>query len=75
MPKSSVMFTFSVFNGKYLVGQICSKKLHCQFKLEFGMETDLNVQNLMVVFIFSELYWKYSFWANLVEKIKIVSLN
>ena len=31
------------------------------------------MQNLMVVFIFSDLDWKYPFWANLVQKIKIVS--
>ena len=39
------------------------------------MQTDLNMQNLMVVFIFSDLDWKYPFWANLVQKDKIVSLN
>ena len=51
MLKSLVMFTFSVFTWKYLVGQICLKKIIDQFKLKFGMQTDLNVQNLMVVFI------------------------
>ena len=29
----------------------------------------------MVVFIFSDLEWKYPFWGNLIQKIKIVSLS
>ena len=33
------------------------------------------MQNSMVVFNFSVLEWKHPFWANLVEKIKIVSLS
>ena len=33
------------------------------------------MQNSMVVFIFSVLNRKHPFWANLVQKIKIVSLN
>ena len=27
------------------------------------METDLNVQNSIFVFIFSDLDWKYPFWV------------
>ena len=34
-----------------------------------------NKQNSMVVFTFSILDCKYHFWANLVKKVKIVSLN
>ena len=37
------------------------------------MYTDLNIQNLLVVFTFSDVDWKYPFWANLEQKIKIVS--
>ena len=33
------------------------------------------MQNPMVMFILSFLYWKYPFWANLVKKIRIVSLS
>ena len=33
------------------------------------------MQNLMVVFNFSVFDQKHSFWANLVQKIKIVSLS
>ena len=33
------------------------------------------MQDLMVVFIYFDLDWKYPFWANLVQKIKNVSLN
>ena len=32
------------------------------------------MQNSMVMFTFSVSKWKYPFWANLVQKIKIVSL-
>ena len=69
------MSTFSVFKWKYLVGKIWSKKLNCQFKLKFGMSTDLNMQNLMVVFISFWFRWEIAFWANLVRKIKIVTLS
>ena len=33
------------------------------------------MQNLVVVFTFSVLDWKHPFWANLVQKVKIVSLS
>ena len=33
------------------------------------------MQNSMVVFTFSILDWKYSFWASLVQKIKFVNLS
>ena len=39
------------------------------------IETNSNMLNSMVVFIFSILNGKHSFSANLVEKIKIVSLS
>ena len=34
-----------------------------------------NMQNSMVVFTFSVTYWKYHFWENFVQKIKVVSLK
>ena len=33
------------------------------------------MQNSMVVFTFSFLEWKYTFWVNLVQKLKIVNLG
>ena len=68
MQNSIVAFTFSVLDWKYSFGQIC------QFKLKFGSKTNLNMQNSMVVFAFAVLEQKYLFWANLIQKIKIVSL-
>ena len=34
-----------------------------------------NMQNSMVVFTFSVTDWKYHFWENFVQKIKVVSLK
>ena len=41
----------------------------------FYSATNLNLQNSMVMLAFSVLGRKYYFWANLVQKIKIVTLN
>ena len=41
----------------------------------FPSTTNLNMQNLMVMLAFSAFDQKYCFWANLVQKIKIVTLN
>ena len=38
--------------------------------MKFGNQTNLNVLSLMVMFTFSVLDQKYSFWANLVQKLK-----
>ena len=51
------------------------KNQSCQFKLKFGTETNLNLQNSMVQFSFSVLSQKHPFYANLVQKVKIVSLS
>ena len=45
------------------------------FKLKFATKANLDMQNSMVVFTFSILGQKYAFWANLVQKIKIVTLS
>ena len=52
---------FSVFNRKYPFRQIWLKKK--------------NLTNSMVLFTFSAFDWKYPFWKNLVQKIKIVILS
>ena len=55
MQNSLVMFTFQFSTENILLGKFGKKKLNCRFKLKFGMETDLNMQNLKVVFILSAL--------------------
>ena len=37
--------------------------------------TNSNIQNSIMVLTFSALDWKYGFWTNLFQKIKIVSLS
>ena len=59
----------------FFLGKFGSKNHNYQFKMKFGTEISLNIQNSMVVFTFSVLDWKYPSWANLVQKIKIISLT
>ena len=51
------------------------KNPNCQFKLKFGTKTDPNMENSIVTFTFSVLDLKYTFWTNLVQKVKVVSLS
>ena len=57
------------------LGKFGKKNQNCQLKLKFGTCTNSNVQNSVVMFTFSVFNWNYPFWANLVQKIKIVSLS
>ena len=57
------------------LGKFYPKNLNYQFKLEFGTYTNSNMQNAMVIFTFSVFDRKYPFWANLVQKVKIISLS
>ena len=67
---------FSIFDRKYPSwANLFKKNQNCEFKLKFGSKINSNMQNSMVVFTFSILDGKNFFWANLVQKIKIVSLN
>ena len=43
------------------MGKFGSINQNCQFKLEFGIYTNLNMQNSMVVLTFSVLYRKHFF--------------
>ena len=56
------------------LGKVGSKNENCQLKLKFSIWTNWNMENAMALFIFSALERKHLFWANLVQKIKIVSL-
>ena len=47
----------------------------CQFKLKYGTYTNSNMQNSMVMLTFSVSEQNTLFLANLVQKIKIVSLS
>ena len=48
---------------------------NCQIKLKFGTKANSNMQNSKVVYTLSVFDWKYPLWANLIQKIKIVSLS
>ena len=69
---SVVMFTFSVF---FFLAKLGPKNQNYQFKLKFGTWTNSNMQNSMVVSILFLVDWKYPFWTNLIQKIKIDSLS
>ena len=79
------LFEYAQFNGGVLficsrlkipfLGKFGPENHNCQFKLRFGTKTNSNMQNSMVVFTLSVFDWKYYFWANLIQKIKMVSLN
>ena len=71
---SAVREANATYTKYYLMSKFGPKILNCQFKLKFGTITNSSVQNSVVVFTFFVSKWKYSFWANLVQKIKIVSL-
>ena len=76
MQNSLMMLTFLFFwpEIKFL-GKFGPKNQNCQFRLKFGTQSDSNLQNLIVKFAFSVFNWIYPFWANLVQKIKIVSFS
>ena len=66
----------SAFDWKYpFLGKFSTKIQNCLFKIKFDTYTNPNMQNSVVVFILSTLYWKYPFWADSVEKVKIVSVS
>ena len=44
---------------------------NCQIKLKSGTNTNLNMQNSVVVFSFSIFDRKYPFWSNLVQKVLV----
>ena len=57
------------------LGKFGPKNQNYQFKLKFGTYTNSNMQNSMVMFILSVFDWKYPFWANLVQKVKLICLS
>ena len=57
------------------LGKFGPRSQNCCFNLRFGDQTNLSMQKSVVMFTFSALDQKYSFWAKLVQKIKIVIIN
>ena len=53
------------------LGKFGPKNQNCQFKMKFSIQTKSNMQNSMVVLIFSFLNGKHSFWVNLLKKSKL----
>ena len=51
------------------------KNQTCQFKLKLVFKINSNMQNSMLVLMFSVLDRKHTFWVNLFQKIKFVILN
>ena len=51
MRNSMMMFTFSIFDWKYLFAQIWQKSQNCQFKMKFGSKTNFNMRNSMINFL------------------------
>ena len=78
-------FKYAEFNGDVpffcfwveilFLGKFGPKNQNFYFKLKFGTHTNSNMQNSMVVFTFSVSEGKCSFWANLVQKVKIINLS
>ena len=53
------------------LGKAGSTIQNCLFKAKLVTETNLNMQNSMVMFTFSVFDWKYPFWPNWSEKSKL----
>ena len=68
---------FSVSDRKYpfCANLVKKKNPNCQFKLKFGTFTNSNMQSSMALFIFFCFRPDTPFWANLVRKIRVVSLS
>ena len=58
-----------------LFDKFVPKIQNCLFKVQFGVQTILNILNSMVMTTFLALVYKCHFGANLVENIKIVCIS
>ena len=71
---SVMLFTFFCFWVEMpFLGKFGPKNQNSHFKLKLGTYTSSNMQNSMVMFILSVFDWECPFWANLVQKVKIIS--
>ena len=55
------------------LGKFGPKNQNSHFKLKFGTYSNSNMQTSMLMFVLSVFDWKYPFWVNLVQKVKIMS--
>ena len=77
MQNSMVMFTFSVFDWKYLFGKFGPKNQNCPSELKFRTRL-IWICRIMLKICgvhFSVLDQINPFWVNLVKTIKIVSIS
>ena len=73
---SMMLFTFLVLDsGNTFLRKFGPKNQDYHFKMKFGGYPNWNMQNCMMLFTFLVFDWKYPIWANLGQKIKIVSLR
>ena len=59
MQNSVVMFTFSIRSEKPFLGKSGTNNQNCQFKWKFGTNTNLNMQNsvmMSTLFVFDHKY-------------------
>ena len=75
MKKICGVYLFCFRPEKPFLGKSVQKNQNCQFELKFGTKTNLNKRYSMVMFTFSVFLPGIPFWANLIQKIKIVSLS
>ena len=68
-------FFFCFWVKIFFLGKFGPKSQNCHFKLKFGTYTNSNMQNSMAMFIFFVFDRKCPFSANLVQKVKIISLS
>ena len=71
-----VLFSFSVLGKKTpILAKLGQKSQDCRFQLKYVIWSNFNIQNSIILLTFSVLDRKHSFWANLIQTIKIVSLR
>ena len=75
MQNSMVLVTYSVLSWKLFLGKFGPKSEDCKLKLKYGIWSNWNMQNPIILLTFSVLYQKHPFSENLVQSIKVVSLS
>ena len=68
-----IMLIYSASHRKYRF--LAQKMKTAFFKLKFGVQTNLNMETSMTMLISSPVDQNFPFWANRVQKNKIVNLS
>ena len=69
LQNSMKVFTLSVLDRKYhFWANSVQKSQNSQFKLKFGIQTNLNVKNSIMMFVFSIFDRKYPFFGGICSK-------